>query len=210
MKNLLKLSTSLFALCIFSQTSIAGPYVGAAMGVGMLESDVEQTTNKYDIDYDLTQSFLLALGYKLPLLPIRVEGEIGVHTSDYDEVKLNSVQQNLKDGSTDLTSFMINAYAGLPLGLASPYVGAGIGRANVETSSFNNTNTYILKGEESSYAYQAMLGVEFGIFAIPLAIGLEYRYFFTSDMDLSDTGVTTKTEMNYESHTLLAKARLEF
>lgn len=99
----------------------------------------------------------------------RIEGEIGYRSND-----LKSFGATAVGGDVTSLAFMANAYYDIPVQSAViPYVGGGLGIADVEMSSLRNDS-------DTVFAYQFMVGG-----AVPVsqdvALSAEYRLFGTED-----------------------------
>jgi outer membrane protein OmpA-like peptidoglycan-associated protein len=127
-----------------------------------------------DLDFDDDWSAHVAAGRAFAN-GFRVEGELAHRQNDFSDFS----------GDVRATSLMLNAYYDFNReGRFRPYVGLGVGAANVDASgaigpiSFNDDDTVA--------AYQGMVGV-----AIPLTERLDldigYRYFVAPDAGFSGT-----------------------
>ena len=106
------------------------------------------TRNGIKNSYDNSAFYSGAVGYALPVLPLRAEIE-GLYS-----------KSNIKDAPGHMTVYgvLANAYARIPvLGL---YAGAGAGYASVKN--------------KTTPVYQGIAGLEYGLFGINL--GIEYRH----------------------------------
>ncbi|MBN2676232.1 MAG: porin family protein [Alphaproteobacteria bacterium] len=155
-----------------------------SLGVGSaLSASVE------DADADDGAAYAIAVGSDVPLLPVRVE----VESFDIQFGDLTYSTDNY--GKFSAHGLMLNAYAGLPIPVVSPYIGAGIGKAQTSATEAHASKT------ES--AYQLMAGIELSIPLLPFALGVEYRYLDTSaDMDGGS--------MDISAQSVLLKARISF
>lgn len=145
--------TAVFIL--LSSAAQAGMYVSA--GIGLNINDSKTTQNGIKNDYDNSAFYSGALGYALPVLPLRAEIE-GLYS-----------KSKIKDAPGHMTVYgvLANAYARIPvLGL---YVGAGGGYASVKN--------------KTTPVYQGIAGLEYGLFGLNL--GIEYRHL-QSGKDIKD------------------------
>lgn len=156
----------------------AGMYVSAGIGYAKNKGDVKFSNVKED--YKSSSAYSIALGYDLPVVPLRFEGEFFSNSAKVEHTKKH-VRYN---------ALMGNAYLNLPFPIVSPYVGAGVGYVR-------------LKGDNVS-AWQGMVGVETNIPLVPLKGGLEYRYIS------SDEAKKSGVDYEYKTHVIMAKIRLEF
>ncbi len=128
-------------------------------------------------------SNLIAVGYKVPLLPIKVELE----NFHYDGGSVDT----LAGSSTIVNGTMINAYAALPTPIVSPYIGIGVGQGDM-------TVDYVGTSGRTG-AIQGMVGLELDIPLIPVNFAVEYRVTRIDwDGDNMDTsGVFLKTSVSF-------------
>ncbi|MDD4519626.1 MAG: outer membrane beta-barrel protein [Alphaproteobacteria bacterium] len=181
-KNALLLTTILLSGFVFSKAQ-AGMYVGAGLGIAGNSGEAAEVATSQDYDYKSSPAYSLSLGYDVPILPIRVEGEFIRNSAKLKEI----------GNKVFLNGLMANAYVNLPFPIVSPYIGAGVGFVR-------------FKGENTS-AYQAMLGVEASIPFVPVKGGVEYRYLTTkNDSKFS----SDQYNLDYDAHILMAKVRFEF
>ncbi len=156
----------------------AGMYIGAGLGYAKNKGDVKFSSFKED--YKSSSTYSVAVGYDLPVVPVRLEGELFSNSSKIEHTKKH-VRYN---------ALMGNAYVNLPFPIVAPYVGAGVGYVR-------------LKGDNVS-AWQGMFGVETNIPLIPVTGGLEYRYISSGEAKKSGA------KYEYKTHVLMAKIRFEF
>jgi outer membrane immunogenic protein len=126
---------------------------------------------------------------------MRAEVELGYRTNDVDKVKINGWGTAYYNGSADIStlSLMANGYYDFkPRSAFSPFIGGGVGFANVDGN-----------GDDTVFAYQLMLG---GSWTLDnrLFLDLQYRYFATTDPDLG------RIEIEYNSHNLMVGLRKGF
>ena len=88
----------------------------------------------------------------------------------------------------------------------TPYVGIGIGYANVDTD-FNRESGVILDNA-GSFAWQPIGGVSLQL-TEKTNFYVEYRYFATTDLEISQFGVAQENS-TYSAHDLFVGMRLEF
>lgn len=89
-----------------------------------------------------------------------------------------------------------------------PYVGAGIGFANVSANKIQALNTTIVDDSEIVFAYQAIGGISYLVMP-KTTMFLEYRYFATTNPSFSGVGGgTVKSE--FQSNNIMIGARYAF
>lgn len=111
----------------------------------------------------------------------------------------NDLGSDASGGQGDATSwaFMLNNYATLniPNTDTRPYIGLGVGAARVNLdSSFVPGPGVPVDDSDTTVAFQGMIGIEQPV-SEASSIGLEYRYFTTSDLSFTDS---TGAGLDYE------------
>lgn len=111
-------------------------------------------------------------------------------------------------GKVEVFSIMKNFVIDIesPNRFASPYVGIGIGYANVDVD-FNRQSAVELENS-STFAWQPMGGVSLQV-TERLHYYVEYRYFSTTDLKLTQAGVEQENS-TYNAHNLFMGLRTEF
>lgn len=137
----------------------------------------------------------------------RAEVELGYYTSGVDKVKTSTGNVGA-DGDVTAMTGMLNAYYE-PFAECriKPYVGAGIGVANVDADSVSAAGTAVADGDDTVFAGQVMAGASYQ-FTPSTALTAEYRYLQTADADI-DTP-TGSTDMNYQNHMAMLGLRVKF
>lgn len=118
---------------------------------------------------------------------------------------------SLTGSSSDL-SFMVNGYYDINTGTRfTPYVGFGVGgsyfrlnKVATPTAAVANSGDYVL-------AYQPIIGVSYAL-TNQWLVGLEYRYFSTTDATLKYTagGATSRFKVDPTSHNILLSLTYHF
>lgn len=155
-----------------------------SLGVGST-TDIEledNTGTKFSVDSDVAYS--VAVGYEVPLLPLRVEAE---------SISMRGADGDFAGDSYSMNALMLNAYAGLPIPIVSPYIGAGVGEG-IATLDNSGSSGY-------TSAYQVMAGLDVSLPLLPFSVGVEYRYF---NSDAKETFADSSIQ------SVLVKARLQF
>jgi len=93
-----------------------------------------------------------------------------------------------------------------PSNVVTPYVGIGIGYAHLDTDF--NRNSGFQMGNTSAFAWQPMGGFSVKLSEI-VNYYVEYRYFSTSDLEVSQFGVAQE-KTTYNAHDLFMGFRFEF
>ena len=144
---------------------------------------------------------------------LRAEAEIAYRMNDLDQASLAGTSIDL-EGDTTALSFMGNLWFDfLPDGTIRPFVGGGVGMAQV---SLNDVEVPALGGgtfvddSDMVFAYQLGGGIAFQV-APGLDLTAEYRYFATENPDFQLEGAgAPDAEYEYSSHSVLFGFRYMF
>jgi len=187
-------------------------YVGLSGGYTyMQDQDISGSSSRsmsLDNGYGIGGSIGYLPNSSIPLLnSMRFEAEITYHQNNLNQIKTNSGSIS-GHGDYDTTAYMVNAFYDLPLNSRwSPYIGGGIGAANVKLTSgggAGNTND-----SDSEFAYQGMVGIGYSPDTIPnTQWTLGYRYLATSDPKFAAAAGSINTE--YSSHNIELGAKFRF
>ena len=199
MKNLLFCLLTFAVIGSGISTSFAGTYISGNLGAVIVnDSDLDDGVDTGEFSYDTGFGFVAALGTSLQN-DIRVEAELGYRNNDLDEIKVDGFGSADIDGDVTTTSLMGNAYYDISTeGSFSPYIGAGLGYANVEgdLDDFGDE-------DDNVFAYQLILGGSFAS-SETLSVDLQYRYFATDDPDFDGL------DSEYSSHNIMIGLRNNF
>lgn len=215
-----RLIVFLFISAIFlsssAQAQNKGYYVSGNTGVTLLsDAKLESNNLKFgEFSFDPGFNVGAALGYNFG--SFRLEGEIGYHRNEMDELSENSLVTGCPcvspiDGSLSVLSYMVNGYYDFHLASSGlvPYLGAGVGAATTKVDIG-------LTGDETDivFAYQIAGGVGYKINPkITLTAG--YRYFATTEsefdvINLLSPGISSTVFTEVESHELIVGLRYQF
>jgi len=179
--------------------SFADPYISGNFGAVIVnDSDIDDGFDTGEFSYDTGFVFVAALGTSLQN-DTRVEAEFGYRKNDLDEIKVDGFGSADIDGDFTTTSLMGNAYYDFSTeGSFSPYIGAGLGYANVEgdLDDFGDE-------DDNVFAYQLILGGSFAS-SETLSVDLQYRYFATEDPEFDGL------DSEYSSHNFMIGLRNSF
>jgi outer membrane protein OmpA-like peptidoglycan-associated protein len=179
----------LAAAALAAVTGVAHAYDGA-----YVRGDIGYTTDTNfsadddnidwgDVSPDEGWMGLLGAGYAWSY-GLRLEGEIAYRDNDFDD------SDALDDGgSLTAWSFMANGYYDFNRGGAvQPYVGLGVGMADVEVEAadLNPAPAVFADGSELTFAWQAMIGLGWAV-AENLTIDVGYRYFNAEGIEFDVT-----------------------
>ncbi len=181
-----------------------GYYASMAGGANLTtDSDITGTGINLTADFNNGWGLAGAVGYKYRS-GLRVEGEISFRDNEADRVGSSTTN----NGDVHSFGFMGNVLYDFGDGMIVPYIGAGIGFANVSFDAITPVGGSVVDDNDTVLAYQGIAGL-----AVPLndlvAISLDYRYFATMDPDFTtDSG--TSVEGEYANHTFMVGLRFSF
>jgi len=141
---------------------------------------------------------------------LRIELEVAYRNNDVDDLQFNT---NDQDARGDLSSFsvMINAIHDFKTSSSfKPYVGVGVGFANIESDIQYGAVT--IEDEDSVFSYQFIAGVEYAV-TEKANIFVDYRLFgaVSSDLErISPAGPATLDVDDYINHSLNVGVRWKF
>jgi OOP family OmpA-OmpF porin len=193
----------------------AGVYLSVAAGPTYLVGKNLDGSANLEPDYSIGYTAGGALGYELPVLPVRLEAEVMYRRNDLDQISdssgtiLPGTGKFTGNGSVSVLSAMANGYVFLPVAFGfEPYVGAGVGYALLDVNGLSSAGVSLVDDTVDAYAYQAIAGIEFDFIPGPIDLGLEYRYFALSKERVS--GSAGSFDFNYQSHSIMARLRYSF
>lgn len=177
----------------------AGMYVSGNLGVVLTEdSDMSDGDDNAELSYDPGAVITGAFGYAFQN-GLRLEGELGSRYSEMDEVSVSGYGTGEIEGDVTTTSMMANVfYDFMPAEKVSPFVGAGLGFANIEADIDHYGDD-----DDTVLAYQLAAGVSFSV-TQRLKIDVQYRYFATEDPDFN--GI----DAEYATHNAMGGVRFSF
>ena len=143
---------------------------------------------------------------------VRAEFALGYRQNDLDEFEVPPVAPVSADGDFSAFTVMGNVYYDFDLdgtgGIGSgvtPFVGAGIGAAFVETEvrAFGGVPLSAEDQDDTAFAWQIIAGLAYEI-SPDVTATVSYSYFATPDIDFDGVGY------EYASHNILAGISMDF
>lgn len=211
----MRILTGILAALTVGISSVAlaetnGWYVGAEGGANFVPEETFKAgdgTNSWKESHDTGYGLLGQAGYGFG--PLRAEGELGWRSNGVSKATQNGLVTG--NGDLDVISLMANVYYDVNTGTAfTPYVGVGIGGANLRAhhirgTAANGASGTLTKDDDYVFAYQGILG---GSYAIndALSLNADYRYFRTTEANLKLDPVWTtggrddSAKVTYQSH----------
>lgn len=148
----------------------------------------------------------VALGYQPAFMDgflsnLRVEAEVSFMGNDLENYTAGGVSTPVT-GDISTVAYMANAYYDFPTSMAiTPYIGAGVGIANVELDLGSGVSD-----DDNLFAYQFMAGIGYAPEMLPMTeFSLGYRYFGSGA-----TGYTAIGDVENDTHNVEAGVKLRF
>ncbi|MBI1309192.1 MAG: outer membrane beta-barrel protein [Proteobacteria bacterium] len=157
-----------------------------------------QVNTKYKEGYNVGA----AVGTKSGAWRYEVEG---IHQEA--DVKTNSGLPG-SGGTSKMTAAMGNVYYDIGNGRLKPYVGGGVGMADVKLDNYTGGGATLMDDSDTVLAYQGMAGVSYQLNPC-WAINAEYRYVGTNDAELTSASGTT-SKVAYDSNNVLLGLTYKF
>jgi opacity protein-like surface antigen len=199
MKNILVCFLTFVVTGFGVSASFAGTYISGNLGAVIVEdSDFDAGPLSGEFTFDTGFGFVAAVGSSVENGG-RIEVELGYRKNDFDELKIDGLGKADIDGDISSLSLMGNAYYDFSTeGGFSPFIGAGLGYANIEADLDDAGDE-----DDSVFAYQLILGGSFAS-SETLSVDLQYRYFATDDPEFD--GV----DAEYSTHNFMIGLRQSF
>lgn len=181
-----------------------GLYIGGAGGLNFLteDSDLNSAEAEFE-DFDWAVSGVL--GYALGN-GLRFETEVGYRPNDVDNI--TGVAGG--SGDVDVLNWMFNAlydldYWNLPV---KPYVGGGIGIANVDFDGVTPVAGSTINDSDIGFAFQGIAGVSLDL-TENLAATLDYRHLRVPNVSFRTNGGTS-VDSDYATNQIMIGLRYTF
>ncbi len=195
----------LILMGIASIASAEGYFGIGVMGVIVEDSDLSglnelNLVDEAELSFDTGWGAMAIAGFEGDRF--RVEGEVAYRNNDFDEIDVGDITVETDDGDITAISGMVNGYLKFDLGGFHPFIGAGVGAANLEADTEIGRRDF---EDDTVFAYQGIIGIT--IPAGTTKIDLGYRYFATEDpeFELEDSNVGLESE--YKTHNIYATIR---
>ncbi|CAA7612985.1 OmpA family protein [Magnetospirillum sp. SS-4] len=171
-------------------------YVGLDAGAQFLQdSDNSGTGLGYKSESDIGWLTQGQIGHAFG--PWRLEGELSYRSSGIDTVGGTS-----GSGDTTALGLMVNGlYHFMPQSSWHPFVGAGIGAAQVDAGSVKRNNVELYSGDDWQFAYQGFAGLAYDV-SKDVELKAQYRYFATLDYETKAANGTA-LDSEYRDHAVL-------
>lgn len=222
------LSAALLAVIVLALPALSsaapvvrsGPYVSGFVGASFARDTTISGFDSFNaVSYNDQASFDPGIyvggtgGYNFGF--VRLEGELAYRHAQIDGITDSTgTPFRSVDGDIGVFSTMFNVYFDLVnTSRITPYLGGGIGFANVNlsrTTAVNNSGNRAILYDESNdtvFASQVGAGIDFAI-NNRSSIDLGYRYFITDKARLN--GDFTSSDLRFESHNMLVGFKFKF
>ncbi len=161
-------------------------YVDVALGYVMVaDADLSTGAVNGELAADAGFGGSIALGYQWNE-SVRFDLELAYRSNDLDQIKVGGFGFTGTadvEGSVDTLAAMVNGYYDVDFGWpVLPYVGAGLGLAQVSIDS----STLSTDDSDTVLAYQGSLGLLYEI-SPQIAARFGYRLFMTADPEIKNT-----------------------
>jgi opacity protein-like surface antigen len=188
MKNWLRPLLLAAALVIITQGAWAQDnpwYVAAGLGASFV-NDVDSTDSTgFTITADLDTGIFGTGAFGRSFGNFRAEAEVLYNTNDVSTISALGVSIGAS-GDVSTLGFMVNGYYDFETNSKwKPYIGGGIGGANVSINSLSIVGIPLADDDTTVLAYQAKVGVAYE-FSPAWEGTLGYRFFGTEDADFVD------------------------
>ncbi len=197
-------------------TASSAWYVSGSAGLTFMENAHSHSSDGAVFDmtganpgYDITAALGKGLGNGF-----RVEGELGYHRVDLGRATVYSpgglgLSGSGAGGDASAVSMMGNGYYDFDTGgPIKPYLGAGVGFANVNFNGVDVGGHRATSDEDLAFAYQAMAGIGYQLTPTG-TIYTGYRYFAVDDPTFTDT-VGGNLHSEFATHNIEVGYRLSF
>lgn len=212
MKSKFLTATAMMALALTGTSLSAQAETYARVGAGWSftsDQDFDTVGGRVDTDLDTGYAITGAVGHDYG--DLRAEVELSYRENDVDSHTAAGAATTNPGGTTSALALMANGYYDFPTqSRFTPYVGAGIGFAQVEADGYRANNAAVANGDDTVFAYQLIAGVEYPI-APKTSLTGEYRYFATADADINTSlGGAGSSDINYDNHSILVGVKHSF
>jgi len=169
-----------------------GIYLGAYFGAPYLNTvEAQDNLGRFNLNADFGPMYALTLGYDLPVEGLlgngRVELEYNQRSQDFTTADFSS-SSVAASGSLQVQQLMLSSVATFPeirLFALTPYVGLGVGAAQVKVDQLQVDGTAFLNDDSLVFAAQGSVGLQKNLTSW-LRLDLGYRYTYIADPELTE------------------------
>ncbi len=189
MKNWLRQLLLAAALVVIAQGAWAQTkpwYVAAGLGASFVD-DIDATQAGITLTTELDTGIFSTGAFGRSFGNFRAEGELSFNTNDVSTLSVPGVGGVTASGDVSTLGVMVNGYYDFETNSKwTPYIGGGIGGANVSINSLSVVGVLLADDDTTVLAYQAKAGVAYE-FSPAWEGTLGYRFFGTEDADFVDS-----------------------
>lgn len=213
----MRLKSLFAAVCVFTVIATAaraeGWYAGGFYAPAAMSEDIDFGTalGTVTTEFDDGKGWGLVFGRELGSW--RFEGEWSQREADVENHVLGGAALPGPTGTLDAQTLFVNGiYDFNRAGTVAPYLGLGLGWAEIELDGFGVAPVpAVLSDDDSGFAYQFIAGVGFNV-SSTWNLFVDYRHFFADGLEVTVTpgagGVTS--EVDFELESIQAGARFRF
>ncbi len=178
-------------------------YVGGWFGINALSSnDLKYTSASVDAEYDNGYGGAVLIGYDYGALRLELEG--AYRSSSVEGLKPFVAAK----GDLDIQTLLLNAYYDIDTGsYLTPYLGAGVGWAEVSLDGINGDGTLLVDDDDSVLAGQVAAGFQFRLNST-ISLDVGYRFLMTDDPSMKSALGKVDTEIR--SHVVAVGIQYRF
>ena len=210
-----RVRSAVFALLTLAAAPAAagGWYVQAFVGANFAD-DIEFDVDAGAIETSLDDGYVWSIGGGYRFKHFRLDGELDTpREADVVVHRLNGVDQAGSRGDVQSEAGMGNiVYDFNKDKRVSPYVGAGIGWAEIELTDFGtDANPEIVSAEDTLFAWQILAGVGIDVDEHWI-VDFSLRYYATAEGDFETTPAVggQRIEVDYSAVSLTVGFRYNF
>jgi len=191
-----------FPAASFAQDKDDGWYAAGSATLSLLDDshtfvvDLPIPTGYAETEYKMDAGWgaQIAVGYQFDRVRVEVEGGYARNDADRYVAIVPPTGEIAAEGGHKVWRVMANGYYDFGDGPVQPYVGGGIGYADVKIRLFaarapfpNETPMLILDDHVGEFAYQAMAGVGFAV-SQRVKVTTQYRWLSAGKVHMTDLG----------------------
>lgn len=187
---------------------LAGLYFEGGAGLSLIE-DTNFTQSGAPFSFEYKEGYIVSGAVGIQWQNVHAELEGVAFQNEYN--RLSGFGSNVPlSGETIVVSALANLYYDFDFGSYwRPFVGGGVGYANVKVSDAGVAGVPLADDDERTLAYQLKAGIAYSLGNhADFIVG--YRYFFTGDLDFADVTGATFSSDGLVTHGVEAKFRIRF
>ena len=173
------------ALVLFLPTAALGSegatYISGSIGLPSVDLDITSIDGTR-VGVEVEGGFLFAAALGRRLGDVRLEGEVGWQRNDFRKSAVlpeSNVGYVATNGDLSMVSLLLSGYYDIDIGASiTPFIGAGLGLANVKVNEFDAPGVLLLPNDDDTvFAYHVGGGIAWPV-SDTMTIDLKYRHFW--------------------------------